>query len=133
MLPIPSRIDKLYIDGALPADFLERYLTDPHPPLPYQDGLWGSVKFESPRNPHAGCFVLTPDQLRHWSQQSWWLDGDCSFISPLESSATLGLLKTFNLYKPSYASAMFLEAQHWGTSFLGLMADATPHKPSVYG
>ena len=133
LLPIPARIDKLYIDGAMPADELRPFLPDPAPPLQVDDGLCGAVTFESPRNPHAGCFVLRPDQLRHWSRQPWWLDGDCSFISPLESAATLGLLKTFRLYKPPYASALFLEAQHWGTSFLGLMAQATPHRPAVHG
>ena len=132
VLPIPARIDKLYIDGAMPADQLQIHLPDPMPSLLLEDAHWGDVTFESPRNPHAGCFVLCPDQLRYWSQQPWWLDGDCSFISPLESAATLGLLKTFKLYKPSYASALFLEAQHWGTSFLGLMANATPHRPSAH-
>ena len=133
VLPIPARIDKLYIDGAMPADQLQINLPDPMPPLHLDDALWGKVSFESPRNPHAGCFVLSPEQLRHWSQQPWWLDGDCSFISPLESAATLGLLKTFNLYKPTYASAVYLEAQHWGTSFLGLMAKATPNRPDDRG
>ena len=132
VLPIPARIDKLYIDGAMPQDRLLIHLPDPMPPLRLEDSLCGEVKFESPRNPHAGCFVLRPDQLRYWSQQPWWLDGDCSFISPLESAATLGLLKTFKLYKPNFASASFLEARHWGTSFFGLMAHATSQKPSVH-
>ena len=131
VLPIPARIDKLYIDGVMPADELNLYLPYSAPPPQFHDPLWGDVQFESPRNPHAGCFVLRPDQLRHWSQQPWWLDGDCSFISPLESAATLGLLRTFKLYKPTYASALYLEAQHWGASFLGLMAKATPHRPPV--
>ena len=133
LLPIPARIEKLYIDGAMPTDQLQLAIPDPMPPLQLDDALWKDVSVASPRNPHAGCFVLRTDQLRHWSQQSWWLDGDCSFISPLESAATLGLLKTFKLYKPTYASALYLEAQHWGTSFLGLMAEATPNRPSADG
>ena len=131
-LPIPARIDKLYIDGVLPSDQLEIHLPDPMPPLHLGNALVGGMTFESPRNPHAGCFVLRPDQLRHWRKQPWWLDGDSSFISPLESAATLGLLKTFKLYKPTYASALFLEAQHWGTNFLGLMAKATPHRLAAH-
>ena len=133
VLPIPARIDKLYIDGAMPADHLQRYLPDPMPPLHLNDALYGDATFESPRNPHAGCFALRPEQMRFWIEQSWWLDGDCSFISPLESAATLGLLKTFKLYKPTYPSALVLEAQHWGTNFLGLMAKATPHRPLADG
>jgi len=45
----------------------------------------------------------------------------------------LGLLKTFQLYKPVFAQAAWLEAQHWGTSFLGLMAHATPQRPQPHG
>ena len=74
-----------------------------------------------PDNPHSGCFVLTKDQLQYWSDQSWFLDGDCSFISPLESAATLGLLKTFTLYKPHISCASFLELQHWGVNFRNLI------------
>ena len=133
LLPIPAWIDKLYIDGAMPVDQLQLHISDPMPSIHFHDGFCGDLTFESPRNPHAGCFVLSPEQLRHWSQQPWWLDGDCSFISPLESAATLGLLKTFKIYKPTYASGSFLEAQHWGTSFLGLMAKATPNRPPLDG
>ena len=133
VLPLPSRIDKLYIDGAMAEDQRQIHLPDPMPPLHLDDAFGGEVVFESPRNPHAGCFVLSPGQLLHWSQQPWWLDRDCSFVSPLESAATLGLLKTFRLYKPTYASALFLEAQHWGTTFLGLMAKAKPLRPSAHG
>ncbi len=133
VLPVPARIDKLYIDGVLPADQLQQFVSDPMPPLHLDDPLLGDVTFESPRNPHAGCFVLRSEQLLHWSKQTWWLDNDCTFISPLESAATLGLLKTFKLYKPAYASAAFLEAQHWGTSFLSLMSQAKPFRPHANG
>ena len=29
----------------------------------------GTLYFESPRNPHSGCFVLSRAQLFHWVQQ----------------------------------------------------------------
>ena len=51
----------------------------------------GTIYFESPRNPHAGCFVLSRNQLQHWTQQPHWQDGDSSWVSPLESAATLGI------------------------------------------
>ena len=34
------------------------------------------------------------------------------FISPLESAATLGIMKNFNVYKPDYSCASFLEMEH---------------------
>jgi hypothetical protein len=41
---------------------------------------------------------------------------DCSFISPLESAATLGLLKTFSIYKPALPMH-HLEIEHLDTKF----------------
>jgi len=133
LLPIPAHLNKLYIDGPLGQDQLRALIPQPAPPLQSQGSLQGEIRFESPSNPHAGCFVLTHGQLSHWLKQPWWLDRDCSFVSPLESAATLGLLKTFQLYKPVFAQAAWLEAQHWGTSFLGLMAHATPQRPQPHG
>ncbi len=123
-MSIPARIGKLYIDGSLTdtEEELQRIYINPAAPLEINDYFFGALSFEAPRNPHAGCFVLTHGQLTHWVAQPWWLDRDCSFVSPLESAATLGLLKTFCLYKPSFSIAGWLEVQHWGTSFLGLMA-----------
>jgi len=133
LLPIPAHLDKLYIDGTLRDQDLQVLIPQPPPPLQSRDPLQGDIHFASPQNPHAGCFVLTHRQLSHWVQQPWWLDRDCSFVSPLESAATLGLLKTFQLYKPVFAQAAWLEAQHWGTSFFGLMAHATTQRPQADG
>jgi hypothetical protein len=116
----PNRVDRFYIDGPLADADLAPFSLKPGPVvvMPF---LNGKMAFEPPRNPHAGCFVLTASQLRHWSEQPWWLDYDCSFISPLESAATLGLIKTFRLYKPCLSHAAWLEVQHWGTSFHSLL------------
>lgn len=133
LLPIPAHIDKLYIDGTLSDVYLKHLIPEQPRPLEIECSILDSIILESPSNPHAGCFVLTHAQLSHWVQQPWWLDGDCSFVSPLESAATLGLLKTFNLYKPAFANAGWLEVQHWGTSFLGLMADASTQRPGRDG
>ena len=55
----------------------------------------GTIYFESPKNPHSGCFVLSGGQLMDWVSREHWLDGDSSFVSPLESAATLGIAKLF--------------------------------------
>ena len=44
--------------------------------------------------------------------QPHWMGGDCSFVSALESAATLGIAKTFSIYKPFGASSGFLEIEH---------------------
>ena len=117
---VPSLVDRFYIDGPLASDDLEglHLREGPVVVVPF---LNEQMVFESPRNPHSGCFVLTQEQLQHWADQSWWLDRDCGFISPLESAATLGLIKTFRLYKPALDYASWLEVQHWGTSFRSLI------------
>ncbi len=113
----PNRIDKLYIDGSMPEKDLRAVI--PKPPKPFVAGTpAGEILYESPRNPHAGCFFLTHSQLTSWTEQSWWQDGDTSYVSPLESAATLGLTKSFDIYKPAFSHAAWLELQHWGTSFI---------------
>lgn len=112
----PSIVDRFFIDGPIPESDLKVVLPDPGPPLgvPF---LGGMQYFESPLNPHAGCFVLSRGQLCQWTEKAWWLDQDASWVSPLESAATLGVAKTFRLYKPVMAQGSWLEIQHWGTSF----------------
>lgn len=124
LLSIPAGIDKLYIDGVISEDQLSIWIPEKADSLCVSDLMVGDLMFTSPPNPHSGCFVLTRSQLERWSKLPWWLDRDCSFVSPLESAATLGLLKTFKLYKPCFPQAYWLEIQHSGTSFLGLMANA---------
>jgi len=116
----PDQVDKFYIDGPVSQSDLNFLI--PEPAEPVAAGLpVGQVVFESPRNPHAGCFFLTPEQLQRWTKHPSWQDGDCSYVSPLESAATLGLTKVFRLYKPAMANAGWLELQHWGSSFRSLI------------
>ena len=119
---VPDVVDRFFIDGPIAEDELRRVIPDPSPSIgsPYPGG---TVYFESPRNPHSGCFVLSAQQLQHWLQQAWWQDGDSSLISPLESAASLGITKTFRVFKPAMANASWLELQHWGTNFLCLIGD----------
>lgn len=81
------------------------------------------ISFSRPHNPHSGCYFLTEKQMMHWANQPYFLDMDSSFISPLESSATLGLMKTFRVYKPNPKNANFLEIQHYGDDFLRLIGN----------
>jgi len=119
--PIPHRVDRFYIDG--PIDEAElRPLVPQAGPVRLVQWAGTQVPFEPPLNPHAGCFFLTHTQLSHWADQPWWQDGDISFISPLESAATLGVAKTFQLFKPCLSHAAWLEVQHFGTNFHQLIS-----------
>ena len=119
--PEPHLVDRFFIDGPMPESDLRQILPNPEPSIGAQ-WLGGTLYFESPRNPHAGCFVLSRTQLQHWTQQPHWQDGDCSWVSPLESAATLGIAKTFRLFKPVMAQASWLEIQHWELAFIAFLA-----------
>ncbi len=122
--PLPNRVQKFYIDGPVPENDLRSLIPNPSKSLVIGMAS-GEVLYESPLNPHAGCFFLSHSQLQYWTEQPSWQDGDISYVSPLESAATLGLTKIFKLYKPAFVNAAWLELQHWGVSFLSLI----PHKP----
>ncbi|TCD58116.1 hypothetical protein CWE16_02105 [Synechococcus sp. BS55D] len=119
----PSDVDRFFIDGPMLESDLRYVIPEPGPSLA-APCPGGPVYFESPRNPHAGCFVLSASQLQAWVESEHWLDGDCSFVSPLESAATLGISKTFRLYKPVMAMGSWLELQHWGRSFHCLIGNS---------
>ena len=125
----PHLVDRFYIDGPLEeAELLKLNLEER--PFVVLKAPGGDVVFETPKNPHAGCFFLSERQLRHWRDQPYWLDRDCSFISPLESAATLGISKAFKLLKPCFSHASWFELQHWGTSFHGLIPVPEAKKPA---
>jgi len=105
-------MEKLYMDGALP-----EYCTKPYNDLSllqdiYLEYLDTKIKFHASSNPHSGCFFLTMDQFENWSSQPYFLDSDISFLGPLESFATLGILKCFKPYKASPEYADFFEVLH---------------------
>ncbi len=112
----PYFLQKLYVDG--PSQEVAKKLI-PNPPQSLVAGTpAGRIKYESPLNPHSGCFFLTASQLDFWHKQSSWQDGDVSYISPLESAATLGIARNFMLYKPTLPYAAWMEIQHWGGGFI---------------
>ena len=107
------------------------------PRLPFQDireepnsflrvSSYAPVGFlaSAPGNPHAGCYFLNARQMEHWSRQGHFLDRDTSFIGPLESAASLGIMRTFRVYKPQRGNASFLEIEHFGSEFLNLIVAA---------
>ncbi|MHC5825038.1 MAG: calcium-binding protein, partial [Nostoc sp.] len=114
-------VHKAYIDGDLALR-----VTAPFQNVQEQQELNGTIlntpiTFRRALNPHAGCYFLNANQMAHWANQTYFIDRDISFVGPLESAATLGIMKTFRIYKTSPEQASFLEIQHFGTGFLGLI------------
>jgi hypothetical protein len=112
-------VHKAYIDGDLAAEVTAPYQNIEEAPVATGRLLGTTVTFHRTTNPHAGCFFLNARQMETWARQPYFLDRDTSFIGPLESAATLGIMRTFRVYKPAPESAGFLEIEHFGTSFLG--------------
>ena len=118
---------KTYIDGMLRPGLLapfEAALPDER----FLKGRQGArpLTFQRATNPHCGFFALTTAQLAHWMAQPQFGDQDCSFISPLESAATLGILKTFPIYKPFGRDMGWLEIEHLDTRFSGMNLPGRP-------
>jgi len=110
--------NKVYVDGDLPKVVTRRFqdlrqvgeLESRHLGVP--------VRFGRALNPHSGCYFLNARQMESWVKQPYFLDRDVRFVGPLESAATLGIMRTFEVYKPARENAGFLELQHFGTAFL---------------
>jgi hypothetical protein len=114
-------IHKVYVDGNLaPRVTVPWQNIEGQPPIVCQS-LGTTIHLERTLNPHSGCYFLSREQMRRWVNAPHFLDGDTSFVGPLESAATLGILKTFNVYKPGRDTPSFLEIQHSGTAFLDLV------------
>lgn len=124
-------VHKAYVDGDLAEHVTARFENPPPSPLRKGGHRRGStlkrtvmgtrVIFERALNPHSGCFFLNARQMQRWAGRPYFLDRDASFIGPLESAATLGIMKTFQVYKPAPANASFLEIEHCDRRFLGLI------------
>lgn len=126
-------VHKLYVDYHVrPA------LTSPHQDVTQQPALHlpfldETIRFERTCYPSAGGFFLSADQLPMWVKSPFFLDGDYSYLSPLDSAATLSVMKTFRIYKPSLDQAWFLEVLHastrWIQSVMSLVQLAPRQEP----
>jgi len=118
--PIATKF-KTYIDGNLNPKVLEkinsRIEDTDHLNMMALDT---KIALRRARNPHSGCFFLHAEQIDYWTRQPNFLDMDVSFISPLESAASLGISKNFSIYKPFGRESGFFEVQHLGNDYSAL-------------
>ena len=131
---MPNRIETLegqgqlrrfYIDGNYNPAASLHYRQSQDLSLSMQHlGEW--VQFDQPSNLHSGCFFLNRDQSYLFLNSGHAGVVDESFHGPLESAATLAMLKTFQLLKPAHANGRFLTVEHGGRNFMGLVP-SLPH------
>ncbi len=118
-----KQVLKAYVDGDIRPGATENYQNVGEFSELSKEFSGQNITFKRPYNPHSGCYFLNQKQMEYWASQPHFLDMDTSFISPLESSATLGIMKTFRVYKPSPENANFFEIQHFGDAFLKLIGN----------
>lgn len=111
-------VHKAYIDGDLPARVTAPFQDLHETPEVTARLLGAPVTFRRARNPHSGAFFLNARQMESWAKRPDFLDRDARFVGPLESAATLGVMRAFRVYKPAPENASFLEIEHHGTGFL---------------
>ncbi|MBV9828882.1 MAG: calcium-binding protein [Alphaproteobacteria bacterium] len=115
--PVPY---KLYIDGNLHAgaisDVDQNLNAYRRVDMP---ALGQGVIFQRVGNPHSGCFFLNAAQMARWAGQADFGMPSAAFGGPLESAATLGLMRHFRVYKPARENAAFLEIEHLDPRYLG--------------
>lgn len=108
---------KVYIDGDLSEALYSQIM--PNGQVSMKGEFLGlDIHFVQAKNPHSGTYFLTDEQLRHWMGRPSFLDYDTSLFGPLESAATYGVLRTFQIFKPQISNAAFLEIQHHGHAFI---------------
>lgn len=113
-------LHKLYIDGPVRPDFTAKWQDVNDRRSLSAEFLGQDIAFERWSNPHSGCFFLNAAQMARWVESPAFGDGDCGFAGPLESAASLGIMKQFRIYKPAAPHAGFLELQHLHNRYLGV-------------
>jgi hypothetical protein len=119
---------KAYIDG-----YIRRKRTEPSEEQ-IAEVLGRSVTFLRPPNPHSACYFLTDAQMARWASQPYFLDRSDAFVAEIESSATLGIMRTFKLYKPALECASFFEIEHIAQIFISAIdhSDAAAGPPLAW-
>ena len=103
-------VQKLYIDGPIPG--AKPWGDVPGPPTLEGAALGRNWQFRRVSNPHAGCCFADRAQMARMVAGPGFGHFSDAFVGPLESAATLPLLRNFAVYKPALANAGFLEMRH---------------------
>ena len=110
--------NKVYVDGNLGRQWIEPFQDLKRDPIQVAKFLGTEVRFMKLPNPIGPGFYLNAHQFAEWERQPYFLDYDQRFIGPIESAYTLGVLKTFQIYKSAPANAAFLEVEHLDNRYL---------------
>lgn len=123
-------LHKLYIDGNM-ADATQspRFQNVADRPVVEAEAFGARYVFKRVNNPHAGAFFLDAGQMEHFARQPDFLAEESGFAGPVESCATLGIMRHFRVYKPARQNAGFLEVRHLNNRYLGARLRFAPGTP----
>ena len=124
-------VAKVYIDGPNVPTVTAPFQNIHEQPVLDASVMGTALRFERAVNPHSGCFFLNQARMQAWAARPYFMDRADSFVGPLESAASLGIMRTFRLYKPAARNAAFLEIQHMGTAYLGLVGREVDVAPAL--
>lgn len=110
---------KLYIDGDTKDLATQARLQDVSVrPKLSGTGFGENWLFQRVRNPHSGCFFLNQAQMQLLCDRPDFGVYSSEFLGPLESAATLPVMRQFEIYKPARENAAFLEVKHLDQRYL---------------
>jgi len=69
--------------------------------------------------------------MERFAAEPHFADREASFIGPLESGASLALMRSFAIYKPALDCADFLEIEHQDDRFMRVVAGLSPNRTTV--
>ncbi len=112
---------KLYVDGETRNPELSARYQDRSDRPELIGRLFGrDLSFKRLDNVHGGAFFLTEAQMRRFVAAPHFLDRADGWWSALESAASLGVMRSFRVYKPARRNAAFLETLHAHNRTLGV-------------
>jgi len=109
---------KVYCDGEISRTHSPLYWNDKGPPSLSANVFNREIRFRLASNVHAGCYFVTQRQMKQWMQAPWFLSNEVGLIGPLESAASLALMRSFAVYKAALENADFFELQHDDDRFM---------------
>jgi hypothetical protein len=130
-LPRQGAFHKVYIDGDLRPDVTRPFQNIRQKPVLKAQSMGQSLVFTRALNPHSGCFFLNAAQMEHFAARPWFLDRSTEFVGPLESAASLGMMRTFKVYKTAPPWAQFLEIEHAEDAFARLIGGEVIISPTL--
>ena len=108
------RFTKVYCDPELQKSLMRRWVNFNSKLNLEAIYLNKKIKFIKSTNPHSGSFFLSSRQFEHMVNEKSYGIPTAEFISPIESAATLGIMKSFNVYKTVQEDNNFFEIEHRG-------------------